>query len=125
MSDNELIAEFMGMWTRRIQLRENEDEQNVWVHGDHKDFSSGYWEVDELQYHTSWDWLMLVVEKCNEIQWAKEKEFPDYKNIDDATGWRAWSYHHVGLSTNIEQVYKNVVRFIKWYNQQERKEGKV
>ena len=56
--DNKLIAEWMGLshcsegWiTIPYHGREEVAEEEI---------------VDELQYHTSWDWLMPVVEKCFE-----------------------------------------------------------
>jgi hypothetical protein len=61
---------------------------------------------------------MPVVIKCHEIGDAKEKEFPESKGLDDSTGWKAWSYRRVGLSTDINQVFKNVVTFIEYFNQQ-------
>ena len=58
MNQNELIAEFMGLshcsegWiTIPYHGREEVAEEEV---------------VDELRYHTSWDWLMPVVQRCYE-----------------------------------------------------------
>ena len=55
MNDNKLIAEFMGV--NVITLDDVRKNKNPY-------FSSadGYLE-DDLKYHTSWDWLMPVVEK--------------------------------------------------------------
>jgi hypothetical protein len=49
MENNKLIAEFMG-----IRYAENRNS--------HKS-SDYYYEDIELEYHTSWDWLMPVMAK--------------------------------------------------------------
>jgi len=87
-SDNKLIAEFMGLshcsegWiTIPYHAREEVAEEEI---------------VDELQYHTSWDWLMPVVEKC-----LTTGDSNHYK-LNDAL-----------LTCNIKEVYAQVVEFIK------------
>jgi len=102
---NELIAEFMGFSVVKKMPQAGAPEARFILE-------------KNLKYHTSWDWLMPVVIKCHEIGDAKEKEFPESKHLDDPTGWKAWSYRRVGLSTNIQQVYKNVITFITWLNLQ-------
>ena len=52
-TDNQIIAEFMG-----IRYAENRNS--------HKS-SDYYYEDIELEYHTSWDWLMPVVEKIYQL----------------------------------------------------------
>jgi hypothetical protein len=52
MMNNKLIADFM-------QLRFENNQYYTPTH------NSGEWLTEsELQYHTSWDWLMPVVQKC-------------------------------------------------------------
>lgn len=72
-------------------------------------------------YATSWDWLMPVVEKINQLY---NENFPkDFiqkvlrkeKNIIDE--------HYINvialpMGTPIEEVYQNILEFIKWYNTQ-------
>jgi|TARA_R100000455_G_C6235176_1_gene95674 hypothetical protein len=96
--NNKLIAEFMGM------------EHCYRPYGD------GFMEVKEngscveledLQYHTSWDWLMPVVETIkdgayNGIILEKVDEI-DYRLIFDLRK---------------ENIYKAVVEFINQYNKQ-------
>ena len=80
MKDNKLIAEFMGDSTR--------------LHGLH------------LQYHTSWDWLMPVVESCFDV-FDQTNDDLNFK-LNDAL-----------LETNIDSLYKAVVEFIKEYNDEQ------
>ena len=101
LESNKLIAEFMGFTI--IQG----DVYNIPV--PKNDVGIGY-TPNKMQYHTSWDWLMPVVEK-----------------IWDITGSRTLFYHQISEDetlfvndyqnlSNIEHCYKAAVEFIKWYN---------
>lgn len=84
----------------------------------------------EVKYSTSWDWLLPVVEKI-ENTWIDGA-----KSICKIQGNRVEIYHTVGykntdFATNhgyngenydkITSVYKAVVDFIKWYNENKQK----
>ena len=63
MKDSKLIAEFMGIESINAKMRGHLYECPV---------TSEY--VTELEYHTSWDWLIPVVKKCfctgdNTFEW--------------------------------------------------------
>lgn len=96
MEANKLIAEFMG---HEILYRP---------------YSNGFIElsdtqlcdVDDLLYHTSWDWLMKVVDKCFDV--ALDGDMVDIM-------------HHLQVADR-EATYKAVVEFIKWYNQNQKKD---
>ena len=90
MKDNKIIAEFMGMEhcyrpydDGFMEVKENDSCV----------------ELEDLQYHTSWDWLMPVAEKC--LTTGDRKHYV----INDAL-----------LTCNIEEVYKAVVEFINEHN---------
>lgn len=78
-----------------------------------------------FQYHSSWDWLMPVVEKIeNKLKWKYEVEIgnnvyhPDimYRcTIHDAGNA---TYLEFESKTKIEAVWLAVVEFIKWHNNQ-------
>jgi len=92
---NKLIAEFMGY----PKVANDEDKRD-------------YLE-DCVKYHTSWDWLMPVVRKivkicCNENEDAFASD--EYTSILET----------IPLA-RIEDSYKVVVEFIKWYNQNKKK----
>ena len=62
-----------------------------------------------LKYHSSWDWLMPVVEKCLTISVESEEYEIHYAFI-----------HNALWSINIKSVFDEVVEFIKWYNDQKK-----
>ena len=59
--------------------------------------------TDPLLFHSSWDWLMPVVERC---LCTDEKTDGQHYFINDSL-----------LSCNIEVVHDRVVEFIKDYNE--------
>ena len=77
----------------------------------HKEFNSGSWfELEELNYNCSWDWLIPVIKEIHEV----EQPF-----IFDLKGGPLISDLEESLkSLDIESVYKAVVQFILWYNEQ-------
>jgi len=98
MKDNELIAEFMDV--------------------DQVDIDQAYNDYGELRYHTSWDWLMPVVEKIETLGYTFEK---NYQRVDK--DWQSLivkgndilyqEFNDDGLKSS----YCVVVEFIKQHNQ--------
>ena len=101
MEDNKLIAEFMGakpivlgisteyeMYGIIECINDGVDEKHFFID-------------DEMEFHTSWDWLMPVVKK---ISSCIEEPF-DLDNLKYAF-----------LSDNIEVVHSEVVELIKELN---------
>ncbi len=86
---NKLIAEFMGFQKTTIGWYDNEEALH---------FNSDSNTFDELEFHSSWDWLMPVVDKCYQEHMSK--------NISEAV-----------MTCDIDIVYAQVVEFIKEYNQ--------
>ena len=93
--NNKLIAEFMaGEKDKQVYIK----HLNAWY-----DNCMGY------KYNTDWNWLMEVVEKCL-IGEAEHSQDEAKKAISEI-------YESL-CSINISAVYKAVVEFIKWYNEQ-------
>ena len=93
MKENKLIAEFMGMQHTDIGWYDNEESLKL------KDNT-----FDKLNFHTSWDWLMPVVEKIE-----------DY--LSDNIG--VVGYFDECLSSNdLDTRYQAVVEFIKQLNKE-------
>lgn len=86
---NKLIAELMG-------IRYEEDKN-------YHESSDYYYEDIELEYHSSWDWLMPVVDT---IKSKLVEEYTLIDKIDDAL-----------ISVEIQAVYDACVEFIEWHNE--------
>lgn len=109
-TDNELIAEFMG-----IQVYQ------TWAEMDAVPIDKlSIWSLPEqLDYHLNWSKLMPVVEKISEnydftIQfYAGECNCYCTKQTDDAVDIPGVG--HGGFTPKIESVYRSVVAFVKWH----------
>ena len=93
MKDNKLIAEFMGY--------------RVFNKGT-KCYSPKYNDgtIAPMQFHTSWDWLMPVVKKIDDMLLLDDDEVNDAVN----------RVHNAVLLFDIDNTYDAVVEFIKEYN---------
>ena len=86
MTNNELIAEFMEL----------EVDNGLYCYTTAMDD----YKTDTLYFHSSWDWLMPVMDKCFDIH---------LEHSDDLS----FLLNDALLTTNIDEVYKAVVEFIK------------
>ena len=89
--NNKIIAEFMGIIP---------NEAGVYMMSKHKGYS-----LENLLYHTEWDWLMPVVEKIDNL-------FGEDDIVDDMIN----KVHNAVLQFNRDITYNAVVEFIKWHN---------
>tara|TARA_R110000782_G_scaffold269105_1_gene366593 strand:- start:107 stop:445 length:339 start_codon:yes stop_codon:yes gene_type:complete len=97
MKDNKLIAEFMGVKPTILG-----DEITYEMYGAIDCIEDGldeqhFFLEEELMFHTSWDWLMPVIQKCYKVE--NEEGFD---SIVDAVS-----------TLDIDGTYKAVVEFIK------------
>ena len=107
MKNNKLIAEFMGaVGTPKY----NPTEWDVYITGcldvdsdDEK--AQHFYTPDEMKYHTSWDWLMPVVQKIDDL----------FGENDDVDYWIN-GVHNAVLLFDIDNTYDAVVEFIKEHN---------
>jgi len=108
--NNKLIGKFMGG---------HDNGQNRWYNiflG-----QNGYYWSDQLKFHSSWEWLMSVVEKIESLEWNVNinKNCCIYDNQHKITACGK-SITRLG-DTKIESVWLAVVEFIKWYNKEVKK----
>ena len=88
MNNNKLIAEFMGV------------PQGKRTHFMVEPFAlESYANVDDLKYDISWDWLMPVVEKIEQVNEGVPEQML-----------------HVNLYSERREVYNAVVMFITEHN---------
>ena len=114
MNDNKLIAEFMGaVGTPKY----NPTEWDVYITGcldvDSDDENAQhFYTPDEMKYHTSWDWLMPVVEKIESLGYWVNRNDGDItiSNKSDMVVITPMS------SGGIDMMYKSVVEFINEHN---------
>ncbi len=126
---NKLIAEFMGFVRKAGALEHYSVPKGQDLH--YKAFTL---DLKKMTYHTSWDWLMPVVEKIQSLDYfvsilgdgklPNTKELPvNYCNIFKS-GFTTEILIDGGLipsKSKIESVWKSIVQFIQWYNQ----DGKI
>ena len=129
---NKLIAEFMGGERHWLNgMKEPFTDDTIWGYYDvGVNITSTYSGrpialVNDLKYHTSWDWLMPVVEKIESL---------GYMTIIGANA--AFGGHYMNIMTGIKlpndtfenptkfmgsedtkiaTIYSAILQFIKWY----------
>lgn len=124
MTDNELIAEFMGLPFM------SDPETAPFAHLDGLSRGTTYAAygnrdryklVRDMAYDKSWDWLMPVVEKISKISTGDDDfYYPRTFAMRDADGNFIFRFNRHPLytaKTLIEVTHAAVVEFIKWYNQ--------
>lgn len=85
----------------------------------------------EIQFHTSWDWLMPVVEKINKDGSFKVRILFNANGTNGIYGCYIdkveWVNNYLqderisgysNIENPIESVYKAIIKFINWYNEQ-------
>jgi hypothetical protein len=118
IENNKLIAMFMGAVP-------DTDELSEWWGG--ITFPHGYDRTLALKYHSSWDWLMPVVEKIENFSTGGEGY--EYGHAVIVNNWSVDIKDMLNgelrvsicpsstkINSKIEAVYLAVVEFIKWYN---------
>ena len=99
---NKIIAEFMGLWESEVGYLYNPQ------------FEAGF-KPEELKYHSSWDWLMPVVEKIESLGYCFRIESNDIFIMDNETSMELIVADD--NNSKIDGVWWSCVEFIKWYNQ--------
>ena len=100
MSDNEMIAQFMGM-----KKNKHNEWEGGWFLNEYVLCNEGYrkqFAVYDLKFEESWDWLMPVVCRIDDL-------FGDDDYIDDQIN----KVHNAVLKFDREIVHRAVVEFIK------------
>ena len=111
--------------TKTIDINWN-DPKSVELY---KDTDGYYWQIspDGLAYKGSWEWLMTVVDKIDELKYFNliaTRPFGEgfYMNIvtgigiADSTLDNPSKLMRVSSTSRKECVYNTVVEFVKWYN---------
>lgn len=116
---NKLIAEFMGVY-----------EINGIYGGCTVNPLKNSMTSDKLKYHFSWDWLMPVIEKIEELGfWTKIYGFTSFDKVyrqcsikkqkPKSDGDYIYNYEGEWNESKIEATWIAIIEFIKWwYNKQ-------
>lgn len=107
---NRLIVEFMGA------IKQSHVSGSLyWFDNPPTKFSAHLWNDYAMEYHSSWDWLMPVVEKIRECGYKfviGDKYRVSIYNTD-------YDWRNGTTSDSIKEcVWHGCVQFIKWYNTQ-------
>ena len=107
MNDNKLIAEFMGMKLGDDKTMYYDDAENL-----HPPTP-----VDELKFHTSWDWLMPVLEKIESDE-RYDVEILQYGTRIIERTKTDWievvnNIADISFDRKIDHTYDAIVKFIK------------
>ena len=97
--NNKLIAEFMRI--NLITIDDIRANKNPYISS-----ADGYTKED-LQYHTSWDWLMPVIERClvGEAEQSEEISKQLDKNKDRI---KKQAFIYSAFSTTIKNIYEGI-----------------
>lgn len=114
---NKIIAEFMGYDFSALSISYEYFDRNGTL-----EWETRYRKptVDDLEYHSSFDWLMPVVDKIESIDSCTYEVMLKYAIAfvcDKGLHGNPPVVRAIG-STRIETAYNLVVKFIQWYNQQ-------
>jgi hypothetical protein len=122
--ENKLIADFIGA-VQTYKPYVNTDDMEYDMYGVIPTIEDGendkhYFLPQEMLFDTDWNWLMVVVEKienmedenrCSKYNFEMVQTFVeiiDNNNSDTIV--------EIDKNTKIQATYKAVVEFIKWYN---------
>lgn len=122
LEGNKLIAEFMG-----LVPNPNGDGR---TYGINAFYDEDRWLADNwvsLKYHTSWDWLMAVVEKINS---TVVKDYGHMGVIIYTSTCHINDDYQIIIETTATKeggirmcVWEAVVEFVKWYKKQTQKDA--
>lgn len=119
IQNNKMIASFMGIIER----------SGHWYYEDAPQFNTSMvYKEDALNYHSSWDWLMPVIQKIlTDMQSSCILEHPGYCNYP--SGNKNWGFSMCDDCTTsqsghnevlITAAYDAVVAYIKHYERKEK-----
>ena len=104
ITDNKLIAEFMGYPKKQINKGIARLEENKYVWGQTYYYINGdYHREDYLLFHLDWNWIIPAVIKC------KERQFFGSNNL-------ITRLNNALVQADLDLVYEQVIEFIKYYN---------
>lgn len=140
IAGNKLISEFMCFKISKDEISSHTaiKENNKVIGFKSMDFygkinnggRQGSWNsFDEMEFYTSWDWLMPVIERiensCNrsyQFKIYRNQAFVECTVMNDKTILTSQKFvagsDYKGENTKLANTYQAVIEFIEWYNKQ-------
>ncbi len=119
---NRMIAEFMG--ARPVEFNDGSKGHSYWNEGDKggrygsfPDGSTNYFDYSK-GYNTSWDWLMPVVEKIENIGFSVKIQRLKTSIHPLCEDKELFGIVCGDVSKKLEITYDTIVQFIEFYNEQ-------
>ena len=112
MKHNKLIAEFMGA---KGHPKYNSIEWDIYITGcldvdSDNENAQHFFTPNQMKYHSSWDWLMPVINKIRSMDSTYEVE---------EVGKYDWDNEISHYEFDLDLTYKSVVEYIKEYNNED------
>jgi len=107
MESNRIILEFMDVHPKKIMNYYTWND-SIWFSVREKSEEKAMNSIVKYsKYHTDWNWLMEVIEKCSNIA-AELDAWEEYYQITD-------------FIPRIDTTHRAVIQFIEWYNKNNEK----
>ncbi len=113
LESNKLIAEFDGF---KFINDNPEFCPNGYFVIDSEEGYHNQTNPDELKYHSSWDWLMPVIDRIESLE-NERFQIEIYSKGRCQIFDKGYELFEGYSDTKLKAVYEGVVQFIKWYNQ--------
>lgn len=122
LEGNKLIAEFMGA-TYQPEIKNRcwfptNQPMKIYEFNEQNQGMSGYYGLEEMGYHSSWDWQIPVWEKIGHLmqQYVSKDEVPisamqEYNRLCD-------KYESAVFTNNPQKGFQTLLESITWYNAQ-------
>lgn len=111
--NNKLIASFLGQTST---IYEFPQFGYINTRGDWNDTFS----ATELKFHKDWNWLMPVVEKIESIDFVFNIRQGHVSIVNNSGKKPFYTGGDIVKESKKEAIYETAVKFIKWYNQQQK-----
>ena len=126
--NNKLIAEFMGITGFAHPSTKGSGDMTFKTFMNPNSIKP----LNELKFHSSWDWLMPVVEKIQEETfdnsfkigngWVAVKHYYSESLYSEKEQGSYERYYDIKKDVStLDNAYKAVVEFIKWYNENDKR----
>lgn len=114
--NNKLLAEFLGVKPHGDWF-DGHELQNIGLPFNYGAMGNG---TSTLRFSTSWDWLMVVVDKIEDLGYTVETKI-NWCRIKD--NGETISLRWETDATKIESVYNACIEFVQWHKEQNNKQG--